>query len=71
MNHDTAYLIPLKGSPDAAYPEATTWWPTEVDWQVGLLQAGAVRYRRQHVSPWIQAPDRPRYRLGIWERSGA
>ena len=55
---------------DSAYPDATTWWPTEVEWQAGVLQSGDVRYQRQEVSDWILEPDRPPYRFGIWGRQG-
>lgn len=53
---------------DAVYPDATTWWPTEIDWHTGVLQCGGVRYHRRMVSNWIEEPDRPRYRFGIWGR---
>lgn len=25
-------------------------------------------WQRTHVGPWIEEPDRPRYRFGIWEQ---
>ena len=67
LQHDACSALFLT-EVDTDYPDATTWWPIEVDWQAGMLQAGPVRYQRQEVSSWIQEPDRPQYRLGIWMR---
>lgn len=55
--------------------EADTWWPQSlVSFNEGMMTifGDAIknneRWRRTRVSPWIEELERPRYRLGIWER---
>ncbi len=68
MQHDSCEGLFLT-EVDAEYPEATTWWPTDVAWRTGVLQCCGVRYHRHMVSDWIEEPDRPPYRFGIWGRT--
>ena len=61
------YLTEVTGT----YPKADTWWPATLmgNGPHPQVTMGRHRWRRTCVSPWIEEPDRPRYRFGIWERA--
>lgn len=65
---ETLYLTEV----DAEYADADTWWPVSAEngaWEMGIVRmVGYAMWHRKHVSPWIEEPDRPRYRCGIWAR---
>ena len=53
--------------------EADTFWPeSRIEWAMGRMQTwGDTRNRardwhRTHSSAWIEEPDRPEFRFGIW-----
>lgn len=55
----------------SAYPEADTFFPrrSALDWEAGLFAWPCDHpWHRTACSPWITEPERPRYRLGVWER---
>ena len=64
---------------DEDFDDADTHWPatfvadfpdhTRITKPVRDIHPTAYhRWQRTHVSLWIEEPDRPRYRFGIWER---
>lgn len=53
---------------DKEYPNAGTWWSERrIAWGAGRMQSEAL-WMRASMSAYIQEPERPRYRFGVWER---